>query len=79
MQLDGGAIAPGANFIEWKCAERPVRVKPLSVRFSARGKGYALAAKGVKSGSTPARKEGGFKLKQQLALVCLFAEVSNYP
>ena len=79
MQLDGGAIAPGANFIEWKCAERPVRVKPRSVRFSARGEGYALATKGVKSGSTPVRTGGGFKLKQPLALVCLFAEGSNYP
>ena len=39
----------------------------------------ALAAKGVKSGSTPVRKGGDIKLKQQLALVCLFAEVSNSP
>jgi len=39
-----------AKLIERKCAERPGAVYPFSVRFSARGKDYALAARGVKSG-----------------------------
>jgi len=39
-----------AKLIERKCAERPGAVYPFSVRFSARGKDYALAGKGVKSG-----------------------------
>ena len=37
--------------IERKCAERPGPGYPFSVRFSARGKDYALVGKGVKSGS----------------------------